>query len=339
MKAILCTDLHFGRHNDSDYHNTELYKFFDHLISLDDPDIDDVYILGDMFQNRDKINILTLNIAKAAVKDLAQRYRVIILTGNHDLYYKDNIDVNSTTAFEGIDNVTVVEDTLFEGNRMFKSWVHCGEAWDEMINDSKDEGIEYLFGHFEFTGYKMNDHYVMEHGYSHKELKHLKHIYSGHYHMYQQKDNVTYIGTPFGYDMNDTDDDNRGYMIFDKETGDCERVVYDGPKIRSVNYRDFLLGEFKDTEDTYIRVIIDEKVDDVVLDAISDKISEGNFRTSQIQYKGETNTDIVQAESDINSEVMSIDDMVISHIKTMTDVKGVDNDLLERIYIEAKNED
>jgi DNA repair exonuclease SbcCD nuclease subunit len=84
---------------------------------------------------------------------------------------------------------------------------------------------EYCMGHFEFTGFKMNNTYVCERGTALQEItpNGFKHIYSGHFHTPSAKDNVTYLGSPFQMTFADINSD-RGYYIW--EDGELEFIKF-----------------------------------------------------------------------------------------------------------------
>ena len=332
-KKILISDLHFGNKNNSNNHNDDQLKFFQSII--DDPrngGINDIYVLGDVFHQRDKLDIETINRAVEGFEMLSRWFNVITLKGNHDLYYKDRRDVHSLVCIDKF--VDVVDYTRKIDDNLLTSWILSGEEYDEIIAMTKKDKIKQVYGHFEFSKFAMNDHYIMEHGQSHKELSHVDQIFTGHYHKRQEKDNVIYTGTPFPYDFNDANDMARGYVVVDGT--DYEYRDYQSVKVISVDYGDFLTSNYYNQENTTIRVIINENIDQVVMDELKDKMEESGFRDSRIAYKIAKNSEEIVVDID-PEDVKDIDSLVIDMIKGIT-TDGINPLVLEHIYKKSKEE-
>jgi len=339
MKIILSTDWHFGMHNNSVRHSEDLLEYTDFLISYaKDNNINKLAHLGDYFHQRDKLDINTIHHGTEAVRRLNEHFgQFPMLKGNHDLYFRDKRDVSSVSIFEEyvqlIDSYEIIDDV------MYVSWVCNQEEYDEIINVSKKNKIKYIAGHFEFSQFSMNDHYVMDHGSSHKELKHAKWVFSGHYHMRQERDNVVYIGNPFPFDMNDANDLERGFCVLDTDTGEYEFVNYEKIAVLSMSPEELLETDWNDTnEDLTVRVVITDDIDDETMDAIKEQLESKGFRNTKIVYKPNNSAnDLVQENTEIG-ELMSIDEAVVTHIKNMTDVENVDKKMLLDIYKGVINE-
>jgi len=77
MKYITITDLHFGAKNNSQQHNEDLQKFFEHIVDYaKSNDISNVIITGDTFQQRDKLDILTITSAMKSFKYLSSHLNI-----------------------------------------------------------------------------------------------------------------------------------------------------------------------------------------------------------------------------------------------------------------------
>ena len=177
----------------------------------------------------------------------------------------------------------------------------------------------------------MNDHYTMEHGNSHKELKHVKKIFTGHYHMRQNKDNVTYIGSPFQFDYSDANDFVRGFTVLDTENGETEFVKYDKIHILSLDHKDFLNNDMTEIKNKSIRLNITEEIDDDTLELIKKKLEKEIYRDSKIIYSLNKTQETITQETDVQN-VESVDDVVKHHLTNMHEVAGVDNQMLLTLY-------
>lgn len=327
------TDLHFGAKNNSQQHNKDLHTFFEYVVDYaNDNDIKNVIITGDIFQQRDKLDVLTMYSAINSFSYLSSHLNIKAIKGNHDLYYRDTRNVSSLDMLSPYMEITDFYDIV--DNKMFVSWICNQEEYDEIINISKEANIDYMFAHLEFSGFQLNDQYIMDHGQSHKELKHIKKIFTGHYHKRQVKDNVIYIGTPFPYDFNDANDAERGFTVFNDETGRHKFINYEKIKVLSMSYSEFVNSEsISKSSDSSIRIIIDKELNVEELDNLKDKLDSMDFRESKINYK--LNKEELTSSEDssiLEGDILDIDTSVINSITNMVDVDGIDKDILIELY-------
>lgn len=334
-KIILSGDWHFGRDNDSRQHNEYLLDFVDFMINYAKAnDIGNVYQLGDFFDNRSKVSVETLNYAIESAKRIADAdLSLYVLTGNHDMFYKNRLDVSSTRCLG--EHATIIADSVVhhygETDIIVTPWVCDGEQWDTLVSASKN--VDYVFGHFEFRNFMMNENYVMEHGLSHRELKHCKRVITGHYHKRQEKDNVIYVGSPFPFDYNDANDLERGFLVLDTETDEIEWVDWCKVKIFSLSYDEFL--EFKEEglidEHTSVRINVPDDADESVIEEASKHVSELTSH-SKINYKGNKAKELMDAVVDVEA-VDNIDQSIVESIRGITEPPSdVSVDRLIEIY-------
>ena len=76
---------------------------------------------------------------------------------------------------------------------------------------------KYMFGHFELPHFKMNAMVEMP---DHGEIKvenfgGIGQVFSGHFHLRQQRKNITYIGNCFPHNFADAGDEKRGMMVLE----------------------------------------------------------------------------------------------------------------------------
>ena len=99
MKVALITDTHFGARNDSLLFLDFFRKFYENIFfpTLKERGITDVIHLGDVVDRRKFINFKTLNSMKEILfhplEEMGVNTRIIV--GNHDIYYKNTLKVNS----------------------------------------------------------------------------------------------------------------------------------------------------------------------------------------------------------------------------------------------------
>lgn len=337
MRYLILGDLHYGEQGDSEKHNQRTNDMLLWCVDRFKGKVDRVIQLGDWYHNRSKVNLQTLDYGIKGAKILSDSFgrdNVLVLVGNHDLYNKSTSDITSLRSIESY--VTLVEkNTIIDGN-MFAPWIITEDQWNEVVEAGAES--PYLFAHLELSGFLMNDHYEMEHGFSHKELRDYTKVFTGHYHSHQERDNIIYTGIPFPVSMNEANRDT-GVWILDTDSGDYEMVPYDKVKVLSVPYDQVEEAiEGADPEHTTIRVEFpDDLEDETLITEVSDILNEMNFSGVKVKYKGNKAKKLLDMEVDEIEEVENIDAAVLNFISTSKEVEGIDKTMLSSIYEEAKN--
>ena len=213
-KAIFFTDLHLGLKNNSEQHNTDCLDFVKWMIDTGKENgAETCFFLGDFHHNRSSINLKTLDYSLQVLELLNDNFeKTYILAGNHDLFFRDRRDVNGVGWAKHLDNIEIVNDWFKKDNVAIVPWL-IGNDYKKV----KKIKATYMFGHFELPRFKLNcltempDTGEMSMDY----LGNVGHVYSGHFHMRQERENVTYIGNCFPHDFSDAGDDKRGAMILE----------------------------------------------------------------------------------------------------------------------------
>jgi DNA repair exonuclease SbcCD nuclease subunit len=213
-KAALCTDLHWGLKSNSLQHNTDCDNFIDWFIDCAKTNgCETGFFLGDWHNHRASINLQTLQFSVRALEKLSRTFSTFyFVPGNHDLYYRDRRDIHGAEWAKHIDNIVIVNDWFKEGDVVIAPWL----IGDEHNKISKMK-TKYMFGHFELPHFKMNAMVEMpDHGtIKNEHFKNIGEVYSGHFHLRQQKNNINYIGNCFPHNFADAGDDNRGCTIIE----------------------------------------------------------------------------------------------------------------------------
>ncbi|MEG1008405.1 MAG: metallophosphoesterase, partial [Clostridia bacterium] len=222
----LISDIHFGVRSNSlewiqnivNYFN----NFFIPLIKNNKKDNDICCILGDIFDNRQNIDIDVFNKASDVIEDISKILPVHMICGNHDLYKKNDTDVNSLRGFKNIQNVNVYEvpTILNNGDNCILMLPWLGESFDESkLNNYK---IDYIFAHSDIQGFKYDNGKDITKGLSLKDIN-LKRVYSGHIHKRQENNNWVYLGSPYHTKRSDIDNVKGIYCL---HTSDNTHTFY-----------------------------------------------------------------------------------------------------------------
>ncbi len=258
-KAAVFTDIHFGLKGNSKQHNQDGENFIDWFIEQAKANNCETGIFcGDWHHNRNSLNLTTMDATIRCLEKLGQAFeQFFFFDGNHDLYYKDKRDVNSTAFSKFIPGITFIDEITTIDDVTLVPWL-VGDEWKK-IEKIKSK---YMFGHFELPSFYMNAMVQMpDHGELKSEhFKNQEYVFSGHFHKRQKQGKIHYLGNAFPHNYADAWDDDRGMMILDKEN-DAEPVYINWPncpKYRTVKLSQ-LIDDTKNIikSNMYIRVTLD----------------------------------------------------------------------------------
>jgi len=210
-KVAVCTDIHFGLKSNSLQHNQDCSDFIDWFIATAQANgCETGMFLGDWSHQRAAINMQTLQYSLRSLEKLSAAFdRFYFIPGNHDLYYRDKRDIYSTEWARHIPNIQIVNDWFQDGDVVIAPWL----VGDDHKRIPKLKG-QYMFGHFELPHFKMNAMVEMpDHGDIQVDhFGNFERVFSGHFHLRQQKKNIHYIGNCFPHNYADAGDAARGMM-------------------------------------------------------------------------------------------------------------------------------
>lgn len=328
-KTAMATDIHFGGKGNSKKFNADIVDFFEWFIEeAKNRGCETCIILGDWHDSRSSINVLTLNYSLTALKMLNDAFdNTYIITGNHDLFYREKRDVHSLIVGEHLTNITVLDEPREIGNVSFVPWL-VEEEWKSCVKSK----AKYLMGHLELPGFKMNamidcpDHG----GVNGKHFKNQDYVFTGHFHKRQYKDNIHYIGNPFGHNYGDAGDFERGACFLEWD-GKPEYVNYE----RGPRYYNLMLSELLDdvdsiaTDNAYIKVTDDMDIGYEDTLALREKFADLNVREFTLTPK-KTEYD---HEYDPSEKFETVDGLVVNEL-TKIESDNFNNNTLIKMYDE-----
>ena len=329
-KIAVCTDLHFGLKSNSLVHNQDCSNFIDWFIeTARENGCETGMFLGDWSHHRASINMQTLQYSLRSLEKLSAAFdRFYFIPGNHDLYYRDRRDIYSTEWAKHIPNIQIVNDWFTDGDVTIAPWL----VGDDHKRVPKLKS-KYVFGHFELPHFKMNAMVEMpDHGeISADDFVGVDKVFSGHFHLRQQRKNIHYIGNCFPHNYADAGDANRGMMTLNWGD-DPEYHAWPGQPL----YRVTKLSSLIDSADIiltpgmHVRVELDIGISYEEASMIKDTfVKNYNLREMSLIPIKNNSVDSDMAPGSIKFE--SVDQIVTDQL-TNIDSKFYDPKLLLKIY-------
>ena len=330
QKVACFTDIHFGLKGDSNQHNTDCTNFISWFIEEANKfGAETCIFLGDWHHNRARISSKTMNVSLENIERLAKNFEnFYFITGNHDLFYRDNRNVNSIEFGRLIDNVTIVSEPIVEDDVAIIPWI-LNDEW----KDIKKLKSKYVFGHFELPGFLMNQMVKMpDQGTIHGDhFKYPEYVFSGHFHKRQIGTKIHYIGNAFPHDYNDINDDERGMMLL--EWGGKPQYI---EWSEAPNYRKLSLSQLLEepekwiTKRSYVRVEMDVTPSFEDLAYIKEEIASA-FNPRELSFVSVVDDEII-IDIDGNVSFETVDSVVLNHLDSIESV-NIDKELLKQIYL------
>jgi DNA repair exonuclease SbcCD nuclease subunit len=351
MKLCILGDTHFGMRNDSLEFHKYIEKFYTNTFFpyLKEHGISTIVQLGDLFDRRKFINFNSLYLCREYFFDKLKENNLTFYTllGNHDVAFKNTLQVNSSQLLlDGYDNITVLDSfstMQFGGIDVdIVPWI-CDDNEAEILSQIKKSKSQICFGHFELAGFEMDRGNICHEGLDKKKLDKYDVVLTGHFHHKSTDGTITYVGTPYEITWADYND-SRGFHIFDTTTRELEFIENPYRMFHKMNYNDsihelyteqYKTFDYSVFEDCYVKLVVIKKENPFLFDIVVDKL-----------YKaGAADISIVEDFNDI--ETISEEDIVDCAEDTMTILsKYIDNltlnvesdklkGVMRELYIEA----
>lgn len=296
-RIFMISDLHFGvRANSIEWLENQLeffYQFYIPYLKENFQEGDVLFVLGDWFDNRQLLDINVMNKSIDLIFDLSEILPVYFMTGNHDIYKKNDTDVNSLAAFRFIPRVTIFEDPVIITNSNNKilvlPWIGSGEKEEAYAKANK---VDYVFAHTDIAGFKYDNGFHIRKGARLQKLPGVKRLYSGHIHKRQEHKSSIYIGSPYSTKRSDIGNKKGVYML----DPDNNQQVFT-PNIISPIFQRIPLEElmemtlektYKVLEKNYTDIIVPDKYVHLFnLTRFIDLLKDCNYK--RIETRGEKN--------------------------------------------------
>ena len=351
MKLCILGDTHFGARGDSlDFHKY-FAKFYDEVFFpyLETNDIKVIFQMGDLFDRRKFINFNTLHLCRKYFFDKCEvlGIKVHTLLGNHDVAFKNTLEVNSTglllNEYQNVEYYDEFQTIEFDGVAVdIVPWI-CDDNQKEIFEKIKNTSSQIAFGHFEIAGFEMDKGNVSETGIDKNIFKCYDVVLSGHFHHKSTDGNITYVGTP--YEMTWADyNDPKGFHIFDTDTRQLEFVRNPFTMFNKVTYDDnqtdfefWKAYNFDSLKDSYVKIVVLNKQNPFLFDNVIDNIYKAGV--ADLSIVEDFNDSIIADDQDIIDQAEDTMTILSKYIDNLTldvepdKLKGI----MRELYVEALN--
>lgn len=262
MRLLAFTDIHWGARANSDQHLQDCLEYIDWFCELAVTEkATHIAFLGDWMENRQTINVRTLNASQEGARRLnTLGLPIFFIVGNHDLYHRTHRAIFSTNHFSDLQNFHLISEPTELTPELFATPFLFKEEYPEMVAQINKH--KYVLGHFEFRDFVVTGaNRTLDHGPDASAFSGPKYLISGHFHKRQANKNVIYIGNAFPTSYGDADDSQRGAALLQTDTE--ELVFYDyenAPLFYKTRLSHVLAGNVSFKENSRVRCLLDVDV-------------------------------------------------------------------------------
>jgi DNA repair exonuclease SbcCD nuclease subunit len=351
MKICILGDTHFGMRGDSLEFHRYCKKFYDNIFFpyLIDNKIDTVFQLGDLFDRRKFINFNSLYLCRKYFFDKLRDNNIALhtLLGNHDVAFKNTLEVNSTSLLlQDYENITIYDEfdsVSFDGVKIdIVPWL-CSGNQEEIFAKIKTSTNQICFGHFEIDGFEMDRGNVCHGGIDKQPLNKYDIVLTGHFHHKSNDGHIYYVGTPGEMTWADYNDP-RGFHIFDTNTRELEFIQNPYKMFHKLSYDDgeqdfefWKSYDFTPLKDTYVKVIVVNKQNPYLFDNMIDNLYKSG--ASDISIVEDFTDTVIENDQELIDQAEDTMTILGKYIDNLT--LNVESDklksLMRELYIEALN--
>jgi DNA repair exonuclease SbcCD nuclease subunit len=330
-RIALMGDTHWGVRNDHPAFLDNMRKSSEWMLQTlrqQYADVNDIIHLGDLYDRRKYVNFQTAELChKHFLQPVSHDYRLHIITGNHDVYYKDTYEVNAlktlvANRYPTIRSYSTATDVTIQGTSiLLVPWI-CEANKQHTQNMIDNTCAQIMMGHLELTGFEMYKNVIMQHGDDPNVYSKFQGVYSGHFHRKSTKGNINYIGAFGEYTWSDHDCP-RGFSILDLDTLELEFVknpfsMFRLCKYDDTNYKPGMLKnlDFSKYADSYVKVVVVTRNDPFVFDMFMDKLYAVN--PIDVSIVEVVSTFVDNAEDEVIDEAQDTPSILDGYISGLT---------------------
>lgn len=290
-KVLLFTDLHLGLQNNSISKLSIAVKAVKEIISyIKSQNIKTVIFLGDWNHSRVTTENNVLNVSYKLMSALQSHTKVKMIVGNHDIYMKNSVDVNSLVIFKDLPNVEIIDDVR---QMCINGKSALAVPWLGDVSLFQKESFDMMFGHFDVTSKYLIKAYIEDHknalpasqndagdfvGDFIDVIKKNGVVFSGHIHgrreFLAKERKFLFVGSPYQQNLGEIGNKCGFYVLNEDATYEFHEIE-STPKHIKIAISDVIKQGVDSYDFTQVKGNIIQKVYDVEIDRKDDaKISQ-----------------------------------------------------------------
>jgi len=329
-KILVFSDLHLGRKNNSIELLTQDQEYIDWLIKQGlNTGIRSILFLGDFSHSRTSLNVNTMNESYAILKKLTAHFKVYLIIGNHDIFYKNKTDVHSLKGFSDIDNLVLIDKTeemLVNGNE----FLLCPFHWE--VPTKKYAA---MFGHFEMAGAQMASGLSEDKMHMRDLVKHAPIVFSGHYHIRKEYNfkngRVLTVGNPFQQDWGDYKNE-KGIYIVDTKTLEYNFIKNDISPNHIKIYWSELPKDLDFVNGNYIKLVVDKKFKFDEVNAFIIKLRSSGAKNVNPEFLYSFKDTLNEGNKSLKKAYTKLE-YIKNYIDDLPEIEGVNKDNILNTFI------
>ncbi len=336
MKILLLGDLHLGLQKGNEFFIEKQLEFLNEILQQKDK-YDIIISLGDIFHTEKTNNLYIYSTIMEFMKSIDKD--MYIVSGNHDMWYKESFNKNALEVFEHINsNIKVFKDFDIKniGNKkcMFVPYLFNNKKIKEFKTFKNNKRVDLVFSHLAFNEYFRDSSLSFSDFYNTSNL-----VLNGHYHI-QNDDQyknvkIKHVGTPY-HTRKDEKENIPGVYIYDTEENEFEFIE----NKKSIKYYDISLKEAKNfdkIENNYIILNVLKSEYDELGEKPLEKQNKLNSIVLNIKNNNpfEFKLNYVDDENNNLNENESTEDLDFSKL---TDVSYMLNDFYKNVFDKENQE-
>ena len=343
MKIAIITDQHIGARKNSKLFHDYFLKFYEDIFfpTLIKEGITTIVDMGDTFDSRKGVDFAALEWAKDHYFDRLQELGIDVHTiiGNHTAYYKNTNDLSGVNLllreYKNVKIYSEAEEVTIDKTKfLFVPWINS-ENKEKTLDVIEQSDSPCVMGHLELNGFMATRGHYMEHGMDRHVFDKFDRVFTGHYHMRSNDDNVFYLGNPYEMYWNDVNDRNRGFHLFDTDTLEHTPVNNPYQLFHNLYYDDtpHQMLDVSYLNQKIVKVIVRKKSDPKQFEKYIDKIYSSNLAELKIVENFDF-TEGEEFEAEESEDTISLLNRYIQESEVDLDKFKVTS-ILQEVYKEA----
>jgi DNA repair exonuclease SbcCD nuclease subunit len=340
MKIGILTDTHFNFKKGNKVFHEYFEKFYKEVFfpTLRKYKIDTVIHMGDMFDNRKSTDYWSIDWTKRVILEPLKKYKVHVILGNHDIFYKNTTKLNSPMlllndyknikVYDKPSTVQVGEQDLF-----FIPWI-TPESEQETLDSIRNTPARVAMGHLELSGFYVNKGTIQQHGMDRGTFDKFDKVFSGHYHMRNDDGKIFYLGNPYQLYWSDYND-KRGFTIFDTDTYELTKIDNPYEMFKICYYdEDNIEEDLSSYEGCIVKLIVKNKTDHKKYEKFLDNLNKTEPYELKIIENIQINSDFDADEAVENEDTLTLLKRYVDESEIKLNKNRI-KDLIQSIYKES----